>query len=182
MPLLLTLVVLASKGGNECGKSSTVSVALIDLQEMQNQMRESIDQGLADLQSKQGKGGLPVAPPSAIGAPVKTEFALAAPPPDPNVAAQIGQQMQDADRAEQEVDKVSAVAAAPGTPSAQPASPPVATALAAPPAEVSLGQTIGQVNAILGTPTRVVDLGAKKVYVYKDMKVTFAAGKVSDIQ
>ena len=56
---------MASKGGNECQKSSTVTVQLTDLQEMQNSMRETIDQGLQDLQAKQGKGGLPPAPPSA---------------------------------------------------------------------------------------------------------------------
>jgi len=27
-----------------------------------------------------------------------------------------------------------------------------------------------------------VDLGAKKLYVYKDMKITFKDGKVSDVQ
>ena len=52
----------------------------------------------------------------------------------------------------------------------------------APPAEISLGQTIDQVTAILGTPKTVVDLGNKKTYVYKDMKVVFIGGKVTDVQ
>jgi hypothetical protein len=47
---------------------------------------------------------------------------------------------------------------------------------------VGLGQTPDQVTAALGQPTRVIDLGTKKIYVYKDMKVTFKAGKVSDIE
>ena len=59
------LVVLASKGGRSARRSSTVTVQLTDLQEMQNQMRATIDQGLQELQAKQGKGGLPPAPPSA---------------------------------------------------------------------------------------------------------------------
>ena len=42
----LNLTVLASKGGQECPKQDTVSVAVGDLQEMQNHMRETIDQGL----------------------------------------------------------------------------------------------------------------------------------------
>jgi len=29
---------------------------------------------------------------------------------------------------------------------------------------------------------KIVNLGAKKIYVYKDMKVTFKDGKVSDVQ
>jgi hypothetical protein len=47
---------------------------------------------------------------------------------------------------------------------------------------LSLGQTISQVTAINGQPTRIVDLGTKKIYIYKDMKVTFTAGKVSAVQ
>jgi hypothetical protein len=47
---------------------------------------------------------------------------------------------------------------------------------------LSMGQSIDQVTAALGTPKNIVDLGAKKIYVYKDMKVTFKAGKVADVQ
>jgi hypothetical protein len=53
------LVVLSSKGNPECQISLTVQVQLTDLQEMQNHMRETIDQGLQDLQDKQGSGGCP---------------------------------------------------------------------------------------------------------------------------
>jgi hypothetical protein len=38
------------------------------------------------------------------------------------------------------------------------------------------------VEAINGKPDKVVDLGAKKIYMYKDMKITFTDGKVSDVQ
>jgi hypothetical protein len=97
------LVVLASKGGQECRKSATVTVALNDLQEMQNHMRETIDRGLQELAAKQGTGGLPQAPPSAKTAPVETAFSEIAPPPDPNGATQINQQLQQADAAEHDV-------------------------------------------------------------------------------
>jgi len=97
------LVVLSSKGGQECQKQATVSVALSDLQEMQNHMRETIDQGLQELQAKQGKGGLPVAPPAAQQKPVAAQYASIAPPPDPNAAAEIQQQAQQGDQAETEV-------------------------------------------------------------------------------
>jgi hypothetical protein len=53
---------------------------------------------------------------------------------------------------------------------------------AAPPPTVSLGLTIDQVVAIVGQPDRLADLGSKKIYSYKDMKITFVGGKVSDIQ
>lgn len=49
----VSLVVLSSKGSHECAKSDTVIVAVADLQEMQNRMRESIDHGIAELGDKQ---------------------------------------------------------------------------------------------------------------------------------
>ena len=97
------LVVLASKGGNECGKTSTVTVQLTDLQEMQNHMRELIDQGLQELQSKQGQGGLPPAPPAAQAPPAPAQYAEIAPPADPDAGKEIQQQTQQADQAEKEV-------------------------------------------------------------------------------
>jgi len=67
---------------------------------------------------------------------------------------------------------------------AQPEQPAPAAAPAAPaaPASIQLGQTIDQVVAALGQPQKMVDLGSKKIYVYKDLKVTFVDGKVSDVQ
>jgi hypothetical protein len=47
---------------------------------------------------------------------------------------------------------------------------------------ISLGQTPAQVEAILGKPDKIVDLGPKVTYVYKDMKVIFQDGKVADVQ
>jgi hypothetical protein len=45
-----------------------------------------------------------------------------------------------------------------------------------------LGQTIDQVVAALGQPDKIVNLGSKQIYVYKDLKVTFVDGKVADVQ
>jgi hypothetical protein len=50
------------------------------------------------------------------------------------------------------------------------------------PARIALGQTIREVTANLGQPDKMVDLGAKKIYLYKDLKITFTEGKVSDVQ
>jgi hypothetical protein len=50
------------------------------------------------------------------------------------------------------------------------------------PVRIGLGQTTDQVVASLGQPDKVVDLGSKKIYVYKDLKITFVDGKVSDVQ
>jgi len=96
------LVVLASKGGQECPKGDVVQVQLTDLQVMQNHMRETIDQGLQELQTKQGAGGLPQAPPTAQAPPTPAAYAPIAPPPDPNAAQEIQQEGQQGMQAEQD--------------------------------------------------------------------------------
>ena len=47
---------------------------------------------------------------------------------------------------------------------------------------IALGQSREEVEAILGKPSRIVDLGSKVTYVYSDMKIIFVDGKVSDVQ
>jgi hypothetical protein len=47
---------------------------------------------------------------------------------------------------------------------------------------VELGQTAEQVKAALGAPDKIINLGPKTVYVYKDLKVVFMDGKVADVQ
>jgi hypothetical protein len=65
---------------------------------------------------------------------------------------------------------------------AAPAADPAPAAPAAPPATVEIGQTPDQVTAILGQPEKIINLGTKQIYVYKDLKVTFVKGKVTDAQ
>ena len=45
-----------------------------------------------------------------------------------------------------------------------------------------MGMTPDQVVGILGQPDKIVNLGAKQLYIYKDLKVTFMNGKVTDAQ
>ena len=170
---VLNLAVLASKGGGECPKGDTVAVQLVDLQEMQNHMRQTIDQGMQELQKKQGQGGLPAAPAAARAAPVESAMAASAPPPPPEteVATEIKQETQEADTVEKDA--------------ANEATGPGPNDIAAPPAEpssVTIGQTIAEVTGALGQPARIADLGAKKIYLYKDLKVIFVNGKVTDLQ
>ncbi len=160
--------VLASKGGKECASATSVSVGISDLQNMHNHMRETTDDGLKELQSKQGQGGLPAAPAGAAGPPTQAALAAGAPPPDSSAGSEIAQQSKEAAQAEREAS---------------------ASASAAPPASaagssttIALGQTIDQVVGALGNPTRIIDAGAKKIYAYPDMKIIFLNGKVSDVQ
>jgi hypothetical protein len=50
------------------------------------------------------------------------------------------------------------------------------------PQTIEKGQTPEQVEAALGKPDKIVNLGTKQLYIYKDLKVTFVNGKVSDVQ
>lgn len=50
------------------------------------------------------------------------------------------------------------------------------------PATVQLGMTTDQVQSILGKPQKIFNVGAKQIYVYPDVKVTFQNGKVADVQ
>jgi len=50
------------------------------------------------------------------------------------------------------------------------------------PQQIEKGQTPDQVKNALGNPDKIVNLGSKQIYVYKDLKVTFLNGKVSDVQ
>jgi hypothetical protein len=52
----------------------------------------------------------------------------------------------------------------------------------APPPTIELGQTKDQVIAGLGQPAKIAKLGVKEIYYYKDMKVTFTNGKVSNVE
>jgi hypothetical protein len=152
------LIVLSSRG-RDCRRGSIVSVALQDLQEMYNQMLATIDRGMGDLQAKQGQGGLPTLPQGSAGT-IDTPYAQEA-QPDANVATELTSASQEADRAEQQA---------------------VSQSDAAAPPTLTLGLSIDEVRAIQGEPQKIVDLGPKQIYVYKDLKITFTDGKVSDIQ
>ena len=82
-------IVLSSRGsGTKCERSAQVDIALADLQEMQNYIRETTDQGVAN--TRTGRSA-PTATPA---------YAASAPPPDPNAANEIQQQQQIAALAE----------------------------------------------------------------------------------
>jgi hypothetical protein len=59
---------------------------------------------------------------------------------------------------------------------------PAAQPAPAEPASIEKGMTPDQVEAAMGQPDKKVNLGSKQIYVYKDLKVTFLNGKVSDVQ
>ena len=172
--------VLASKGG-DCSKGALVSVAYADLQDMQNHMRETIDLGMGELQKKQGQNGIPSMPPSAVAPPVEAAYAKIAPPPDPNEAAEVAKETQEATQAEQ--DALNGALSGPQESSATTSATPLPSNSSATSPAVDIGQTFEQVEAIMGKPKSIAKGAAgKTIYVYPALKVIFMAGKVSDIQ
>lgn len=156
--------VLASKPA-ECRKGSVVSIALPDLQEMQNYMRETVDRGLGELQARGGQSGLPAPPPNSAGT-IETPLAAQV-HPDNNAAQELTQAEQEANAAEQHVvDQSASVAGQAGSA----------------PVTISLGQRIDEVVATQGQPQKILNLGNKQIYVYPDIKVTFVDGQVADVQ
>jgi hypothetical protein len=167
--------VLASKG-QDCAKGSLISVPVQDLVEMQNHMRETIDQGLGEMQTKQGQGGLPAMPATYLAQPRQANFVSSAPPPEQNIADELSRQAREANQAEQEV-----VSQALGTVAAAvtPAPAPVQQQA---PVNISLGQSTAEVVGALGQPQKSYNAGPKTIYVYKDLKITFINGRVADVQ
>jgi hypothetical protein len=182
------LRVLASKQ-SDCPKGGVVSVELTDLQEMHNHLLSNIDKGMSEMKDHPGQGGLPAPPAEAISGTTQAPYAAAAPPADPNGAAELDQTAQQGAQAEQQV-----VAEATGSDAAETAAssspiggtaPPVQPAPAPAtrgPQVIALGQTPEQVIAMKGQPINKVAYPTKTVYVYPDMKITFQHGKLTDVQ
>ena len=50
------------------------------------------------------------------------------------------------------------------------------------PKSVELGNTPDEVQSVMGQPDKIIDLGPRVIHVYKDMKIIYVDGKVSDVQ
>lgn len=155
--------VLSSRGGS-CGKGSIVSVRLTDLQEMQNQMRATLGQGMSTLQANQGKDGLPALTADERGM-VNTSYASEV-RADASALEDVTQAAREANSAEQ--DMINQGGTDLGSPSGA--------------ATIRMGMTLAEVERAMGRPKGTVDLGKKKIYMYQDLKITFLNGRVSDVQ
>ena len=157
------VMVLASRGSS-CQKGSYLSVKTLDLQEMQNQMLASMEDGMAKLQANQGRDGIPALPPQALGT-VKASYTDDI-HPDPSAGSELALAVKDANSSEQAlINERGQESPGPGSGGT-----------------ISLGMTPAEVENALGKPRNTVDLGAKIIYIYKDLKITFLKGRVSDVQ
>lgn len=155
-------VKVLSSRGSSCQKGSYISVRTTELQEMQNHLAASMENGMAKLQADQGKEGIPALPAQARGI-VKASYSDDI-QPDLGAQSELALAVKEANSSEQAIidERPQEPAGVGGT--------------------ISLGMTIPEVERTLGQPRQTVDLGKKKIYVYKDLKITFLGGKVSDVQ
>jgi len=91
---MVNAVVKASRKG-ECAVGATVAISVDDLQDMYNNMRQSMSKGMKEMADNSGKNGLPKAPDTST-----TSGEVPAPTPDSNVQADLNQAQQSADQAE----------------------------------------------------------------------------------
>ena len=171
------LSVLSSKGGAECHKGAIVSVAFNDLQDMQNHMRETIDQGMGELQITAGKGGLPTVPPSAAGQPTRPRLPRVLPDRTKRRGLRSRNNRSRPIRRRKKL------------------SPECRVRLRGRDLQLRMrlrrvlrlrlrkAQSLEDTISIEGQPTKIVDLKTKKIYYFKDgLKVTFQGGKSTNIE
>jgi len=77
-----------------------VAVGVDDLQEMHNHFQEQLDNGMKEMATKQGTGGLPKAPDTST-----TASDVPPPPPDASAAKTLDDQQAAADQTDAQVSK-----------------------------------------------------------------------------
>jgi hypothetical protein len=90
--------VLTSKP-SDCRAGAQPRIQVTDLQDMQNDLRAQVDEGMKTLSQKQGTNGMPSAPDATTQVPNPNGQGT----PDPDAVNQLKQQQQDADQTEKEV-------------------------------------------------------------------------------
>lgn len=93
-----------------------------------------------------------------------------------------GDQQQAPDNSAQQAPAGNTQQQADTPPAPIPPPPPPADEPPPAPKTIALGQTKDLVVANFGQPEKIAKVGAKEIYYYKDLKVTFVNGKVSDVQ
>jgi hypothetical protein len=90
-----------SKDSRDCATGSTVTIAYDDLQEMQNHMLATVDQGVDRMRTEQAAGRLRQPPQGLRANPISNGFAAQAPATDGNVQSELDSQSREADKVEQ---------------------------------------------------------------------------------
>jgi hypothetical protein len=93
-------VSVASSKKKDCAAGKQVAVSVDDLQEMHNHFQEQLDNGMKEMATKQGTGGLPKAPDTSTKA-----SDVPPPPPDASAAKTLDDQQAAADQTDAQVSK-----------------------------------------------------------------------------
>ncbi len=93
-------VSVSSSKKADCAAGKQVAVGVDDLQEMHNHFQEQLDNGMKELATKQGSGGLPKAPDTST---VPSD--VPPPPPDTTAEKTLQDQQSSADQVESQVVK-----------------------------------------------------------------------------
>ena len=97
-------VSVASSQRNDCAAGTQIAVAVTDLQDMHNDFRAKVSEGLAKLAENQGKKGLPSGPP--VEAKLNPNGQAQ---PDLSAEAALKAQQEEAGQAESDVQQASTV-------------------------------------------------------------------------
>ena len=97
-------VSVASSQRNDCAAGTQIAVAVTDLQDMHNDFRAKISEGLAKLAENQGKKGIPSGPPTDAKLNPNGQAQ-----PDPSIDAALKAQQEEASQAESDVQQASTV-------------------------------------------------------------------------
>jgi len=97
-------VVVASSQRNDCAAGTQVAVAVTDLQDMHNDFRAKLSEGLGTLAENQGKNGIPAGPPAA-SKPNPNGQAQ----PDLTVEADLKTQQDEVAQAESDIQQASVI-------------------------------------------------------------------------
>ena len=95
-------VIVASSQQNDCASGTQVAVAVTDLQDMHNDFRAKLTEGLGKLSENQGKNGMPAAPPTGARPNPNGQAQ-----PDLTVEADLKAQQDEASQAESDVQQAS---------------------------------------------------------------------------
>jgi hypothetical protein len=89
---------ITSSHAQDCPLNAIVQMPLASVQEMWNDMRQSMETGLAQLRYDSTGGGLPKPPLAAISAPLRSTLPAELSAPEPNLGALLDKQQRDAEQ------------------------------------------------------------------------------------
>jgi len=95
-------VMVTSSQKGDCSSGDQFSISVQALQDMHNDFRQHVDDGLQKLSQSAGQNGMPAAPPASQQPNASGQVT-----PDTKAAAELQSEQQEADQAESDVNQAS---------------------------------------------------------------------------